>query len=130
MAKITLGNRPETFPMTVTVQLHEGGTGAVRLDVFYRTRTEFGGFIDTIMDEAGVQPAGQSEDDVKFSLRQAMEKTVDKNAEYIMKIAKGWDLERPFNLANVRQLCDEFPGAALDCIDGYRKACQEGRLGN
>lgn len=131
MARIKLGARPKIFEHTVTVPMPEGGTASVRMQYRYRTRTEFGAFVDELVAAAGTPPpASQQEDDVRFSLRQALEATRDTNADYILKIAEGWDLDVEFDRASLVQLCDELPGAALAIIERYRGAITEGRLGN
>jgi len=130
MAKITLGKRPKNFKRTVTANLLEGGEGKVEMSFIYRTRTEFGAFVDVLFDAAGEQPTGKTDDEVKFSLARALEKTRDSNADYIMKIADGWNLDVEFSRAAVVQMCDELPGIALEIINTYRMAVTEGRLGN
>lgn len=131
MAKIKLGARPKTFEATVTVPMPEGGTASVCMRYVYRTRSEFGAFVDELVAAAGTAPpASQQDDDVRFSLQQALESTRDTNADYILKIAEGWNLDEEFNRANLVQLCDELPGAALAVIERYRAAVTEGRLGN
>lgn len=131
MAKIKLGARPKTFPYTVTVPMPEGGTASVQMLFRYRTRSEFGAFVDNLVATARTAPpADQSPEAVLFSLRQALEHTRDTNADYILQIAEGWNLDEDFNLANLRQFCDELPGAAMAVIEAYRAALTEGRLGN
>lgn len=131
MAKITLGSRPKNFEVSVTVPLHEGLEGTIRALYRYRTRTEFGQFVDDMTRATGVAPpASATAEDVAFSLRQSLEAARDKNAEYLLQVMDGWDLEPEFNLANVRQMCDELPGVALALIERYRAATLEGRLGN
>jgi len=130
MAKIKLGNRPKNFKKTVKVPMLEGGEGSVEVSFIYRTRTEFGAFIDDLMDDAGVKPASQSDDDQKFSLEQALAKTKEANADYIMKVVDGWNLDVDFSRDAVAQLCDELPGAAMAIMNDYRTAITEGRLGN
>lgn len=130
MAKIKLGSRPKNFTRTISIDMLEGGKGTIEVKYKYRTRTEFGQFIDELMGAADVKPASTADEDVKFSLAEALEKTRDTNADYILKIADGWNLDEDFNLANVQQLCDELPGAAMAMIDTYRAAVSEGRLGN
>ncbi len=130
MAKIILGKRPQNFKRTITVDLLEGGKGSVEVSYLYRTRSEFGKFVDDLMDAAGMTLSDQTEEEVKFSLEQALKKTLETNADYIMKIADGWNLDVEFSRAAVAQLCDELPGAALQIIDQYRTAITEGRLGN
>lgn len=131
MGKIKLGARPKTFSHSITVPMPEGGSASVQMVYRYRTRTEFGAFVDGLLQAAGAAPPeSQSDADVAFSLRQALEKTRDTNADYILQIAEGWDLDEDFNRASLVQLCDELPGAAAAIIEAYRAALTEGRLGN
>lgn len=138
MAKITLGKRPKNFKHTVKVQLPEGGEGSIEVSYKYRTRTEFGVFIDARLkdardkDAADVVASEQATDEpvATFSLTDVQTKTRDGNAAYIMDIADGWNIDQPFNLATVTQLCDELPGVAQQIINDYRAATIEGRLGN
>ena len=130
MAKVILGKRPKNFKATVKFPMLEGGEGSVEMSYIYRTRTEFGTFIDELMNDAGVKPASQDAEDVKFSLALALEKTKESNADYIMQVADGWNLDVDFSRANVAQLCDELPGAAMEIMNKYRAAITEGRLGN
>lgn len=130
MAKVVLGKRPQSFKRTITVDLLEGGKGTVEIEYIYRTRTEFGVFVDELLSDAGVKPTGSSEDDVKFSLEAALKKARDANADYILKVAKDWNLDVDFSRESVAQLCDELPGVAQQIIEVYRAAITEGRLGN
>lgn len=130
--KITLGKRPKNFKRTITVALHEGGEASIEMLYRYRTRSEFGAFVDKLAADVGVDaPKSGSEDDVRFSLERVMAAGNDKNAEYIVQVADGWDVPgHDFSLDAVRQLCDELPGAALAIMEQYRAAIVEGRLGN
>lgn len=125
MATIKLGNRPKSFKRVVTFPLIEGGEGAIEVSFKYRTRTEFGRFIDSIVADAQAGPGDQ-----QFSMADLMERTRDKNAAYLMDVIDGWNLDEPLTRATVEQLCDELPGAAAEIMEQYRKATVEGRLGN
>lgn len=135
MAVIKLGARPKHFTAKVTVDLPEGGTGTITLQYVYRTRSEFGKFIDELLSDAGV-PAPEPKigdegtEAIRQSVQQALERTRDTNADYIQKIVAGWDLDEPFGRDSLVQLCDELPGAAMAIIERYRAAVIEGRLGN
>lgn len=129
MPKIKLGARPKSFDYTIRIPLPEGGEGTLPLTYRYRTRTEFGEFIDNLMDKAGVKKPTEVEQ-LGGSLRQAMEAVRDGAADYIMQIVDGWALDEEFNHTNVQQLCDELPAAATEIVERYRLACTEGRLGN
>lgn len=124
MAIIKLGARPKSFKRIVTFPLIEGGEGAIEVSFRYRTRTEFGKFIDSIVADA------QAQGDQQFSMADLMERTRDKNAAYLMDVIDGWNLDEPLTRATVEQLCDELPGAATEIMEQYRKATVEGRLGN
>lgn len=130
MAKIVLGSRPKNFKAIVSIPMLEGGEGSIEMSFVYRTRTEFGKMIDSLMDDAGVAPTGAGDDEQKFSLADALEKTKDTNADYIMKVADGWNLDIEFSRRAVAQLCDELPAAAMAIMNTYRSAITEGRLGN
>ena len=128
MAKIKLGNRPKSFKRTVKVPMLDGSEGSIEVTFKYRTRSEFGAFIDAITEAAGVKQ--KADEDAKFSLADLMEKTKESNADYLFKVIEGWNLDEEFTLPNVAQLCDELPGAASAIMETYRLAVTEGRLGN
>lgn len=128
MAKIKLGNRPKNFPKTITVDMLDGSEGAIEVSYRYRTRTEFGAFLDGMFKDAGVQP--DKKKPVKVLIAEIMEKTRDTNAEYIIEVIDSWNLDEEFSIENVQQLCDELPGVANAIMETYRVAITEGRLGN
>lgn len=126
MSKIKLGQRPESFKHTVKFPMLDGSEGVIEVDYVYRTRKEFGQFIDEIFAKSKEErPA-----DEDFSWSALMDKTGTANAEYVMKAVKGWNLDEPFTQANVEQLADELPAAVTAIMDGYRQAITQGRLGN
>lgn len=132
MAKIILGARPKNFKRTLTVQLPEGGEGTIELSYKYRTRREFGAFIDEVLARANVTPpaADAPDEAIRATVADAMAKTVEANADYILAVADGWNLDQPFTRDAVEQLCNELPGAAAQIMGDYRAAITEGRLGN
>lgn len=125
--KITLGKKPKTFaPMAIKFSMPDGSEGCIEVTYVYRTRTEFGKLIDEIFTDAGEQrPA-----DEKFSMEALMEKTRDKNADYLAMVVDSWNLDEPPTEESFRQLSDELPGAATAIMERYRTAALEGRLGN
>lgn len=126
MAKIKLGQRPETFKHTVKFKMLDGSEGAIEVEYLYRTRKEFGQFIDEIFAKSKEErPA-----DEDFSWAALMDKTGTANADYVMKAVKGWNLDEDFNQENVQQLADELPAAITAIMDSYREAVTQGRLGN
>lgn len=137
MAKITLGKRPKTFVHKLKVLMLDGSTGEIRMTFTYRTRKEFGQFLDELFNEAKMRPESLEPKDIDAAMALALAAVVDQNAAFIMKVAEGWDLCDPetgepteFSQATVEQLCNELPGVALAIIAAYRAAVSEGRLGN
>lgn len=126
MAKIVLGNPPKTIKKAIKVQLLDGSDGEVGFLFKYRTRTEYGAWIDSLM--SGDEPIGGEV--LKMPWEKLAGKTVEANASYIMQAADGWDLDIEFNPENVKQFCNEFPLACSTAMDTYRQAINEGRMGN
>lgn len=127
--QIKLGVRPKSFPRKLLISLPEGGQGELQLQYRYRTRSEFGAFIDDLVKKTGatVAPVGTLDE---FSNEGFHSQSVEANADYILQIIESWGLPEPFDRANVIQLCNELPGVALEIINDYRAAMTEGRLGN
>lgn len=137
MAKIILGKRPESFKRKVTFPMIEGGEdGAINCTFKYRSKTEFGKFIDAMVADAKAADAKNKEADTQLDaptmqLADIMAKTVDKNADYLLDILNGWDVEgSELTRDNCAILADELPGAAVAIMEAYRLAVSEGRLGN
>lgn len=151
MAKITLGNKPKNFPHEVTFPMLDGTQGVIEILFKYRTRKEYGAFVD----EWKRQREAQASADVQAKLKaheaaaqQAKEAgaevpalelltqtemqaaVVDGNADYILQIADGWNLDFAFSRENLQQLCDEEPSAGPAIVTAYRAALTEARLGN
>lgn len=126
MAKIRLGARPENFKHTVKFPMLDGTTGMIKVSYRYRTRREFGVFIDGMVADAKVEKV----EDAEFSMSDLMDKTAGSNGQYILKAVDGWDLDEEFNIENVQQLADELPSAVNAIMEAYRIAILEGRLSN
>jgi len=127
MAKISLGKTPKSFKRVITVDMLDGTKGSIECEFKYRTRTEFGAFLDGIFADAGVKP---TDTDEKVAIAEIMEKTRDTNADYLIQVLDGWNLDDELNKANLQQLCDEFPGVANSIMEAYRTAVTEGRTKN
>lgn len=125
MAKLKLGTRPKTFKRTVTFPMLDGTEGSIECTFRYRTRTEFGEFIDAIFADAKERRA-----DEQFSVEGLMAKTRDKNADYLLQVLDGWNLDEELSRDTLQQLADECPGAVNAVMEAYRAAVVDGRLGN
>ncbi len=128
MAKITLGKRPANFKRTLSFPMLDGTTGSMEVTYKYRTRKEFGVFIDGILEAAG-EKGGPAEDE-KFSMAKLMEKTAGTNADYVLQVIEGWNLDVELTRNAIEQLADEIPAAVNTVMETYRLAITEGRLGN
>lgn len=134
MAKIRLGQTPATFKRKVSFKMVDGSDASIEITYKYRTRSEFGAFIDKLMADAGESP--KAGDEEKFSMAALMEKTAGANADYIIQVAEAWNLigedgePVDFEREAVQQLADEFPEAAAAIMETYRLAVTGARLGN
>jgi len=128
MAKIKLGATPKNFKKTVTFPMLDGSTGSIEITYRYRTRTDFGLFIDELMESAKVKAPKDA--DAEFSMADLMEKTAGSNADYVLQVVDGWNLDEDLTHGNVQQLADEMPAAVNAIMETYRVAVTEGRLGN
>lgn len=142
--KVILGKRPKHFTHTVKFPMLEGGEGAIKASYIYRTRKEFGELVDARVqaakDEAAQTSATSAADATAdtavpaqpkdFSMSDFLGGDNNKRATYIMEIMDDWNLDEPFGLDSVLQLCDELPGAARALVDDYAAAIREGHLGN
>lgn len=142
MAKIILGKKPKTFkPFTVNFEMPDGTEGSILATFNYLTRTEYGAFLNKIMNEE-VKEQDKKEDEQKqidevskkpevIDFEALFKKTKDKNADHLLLALADWDLEgHELNLASLQQLADEIPAASVAFMEAHRKACVEGRLGN
>ena len=127
MAKIKLGSTPKTFKRNVIVDMLDGTKGSIECEFKYMTRTAFGAFLDGIFKDAGVAPTDADE---KVVIAEVMAKTRDTNAEYLLKILEGWNLDEELNKANLQMLCDEFPGVANGIMEIFRTSVTEGKVKN
>lgn len=129
MAKIKLGARPKNFTASVKFAMLDGSEGVINVTYKYRTRTEFGAFLDEVYAENGV--AKPVDGDGQSNLvEMAYANGNGKIADQIMRAAEGWDLDEPFTDENIQALVNELPAAAGAIIATYERAVKDGVLGN
>lgn len=136
MTTITLGTRPKSFKRVVHFPMLDGTPGSLEVSYKYRTRSEFGAFVDGIVSKAQAEQA-QAEQSGKtpqtlddLSMTRIMTKTAQANAAYLLDVLDGWGLDVPLNAENVGILTDQYPAATMAIMEAYRAAITEGRLGN
>lgn len=155
MGTIKLGARPKSFLKLVRIPLLDGGVGTVEMRFKYRTRSEYGDWVDAFLRKAGAVAAAEQADDetapegtsevaegdsadvraeaavVKpFSMREHLEGSTSAMTEQILDAADGWNLGMPFDREHVEQMLEEVPGSGTSILSAYRAALIEGRLGN
>jgi hypothetical protein len=149
MAKIVLGQRPEKFSRAVKFALLDNSTAWINVDFKYRTRSEYGAFVDTSVErskkaaadalkqaiEAAELAASAGADDASYieklpGMKDVLDKSSAENVEFLLEVVTGWNLDASLGRDSIVQLVDEYPQAALAIIDTYRLACTEGRQGN
>ncbi len=128
MAAIVLGTTPKNFKKIVEFPMLDGSIGKIECLYKYRTVKQFGQFIDEQRADAakvsGAVPQAAETLEGFFAFKR------ERNAEYILQILDGWNLDVDLSLASAQQLLDEIPAAANAIIDDYRAAVVDGRLGN
>ena len=127
MSKIKLGATPKTFkPCAVKFPMPDGSEGVIKATFNYRTRTQFGQFLNQVFADAGETPTPDEKPDFEVIFA----KTKDKNADHLILALAGWDLDEDLSRENLQALANELPGAAVALMSAYNVACTEGRLGN
>lgn len=133
MAKIVLGNRPKNFKRTVTFPMLDGSEGAIEVLYKYRTKKEFGAFIDGAKEASTLRmtaKAGDEGDKKELSWEEVHVLGIEANADNLIGVVEGWNLDAEPTRESFEQLADELPAAANAILETYRKAIVEGRLGN
>jgi hypothetical protein len=138
--KIKLGARPQSFVRTITFPMVEGGEGCMELTFKYRSRKELAKLTDEVQAAAQAQhdadiaaikaKAEKSEPIEPLKQVDLLDRDVSLQVDYLMQVVEGWNLDEKFDRAAVEQLADEVPAAIGAAIETYRKAINEGRLGN
>lgn len=128
MTKIVLGKTPKTFAaFPVDFPMPDGTTGTIQATFKYRTRTQFGEFLNKIFADAGEEQVsdGNIDFEVLFS------KTKDKNADHLLEALDAWEgIDAVLNRDSLQSLANELPAASVALMAAYNKACTEGKLGN
>lgn len=133
MAKIVLGSRPKNFKKTVVFPMLDGSEGSIEVLYKYRTKREFGAFIDAAKEAANLRIAdktGEESDKKEMSWEEVHGLGIEANADNLIGVVEGWNLDAEPNRESFEQLADELPAAANAILETYRKAVVEGRLGN
>lgn len=127
--KITLNQRPADFKRKVEIPMLDGGEVAeVEFHFKYRTRTEHAKLIDEHAEL--VKKKADIRQDGDFSFERFVGQSLEDDADMIVQMATGWDLDDAFNKENVVELLNKYGGSGQNITAAYRSAIVEGRLGN
>jgi hypothetical protein len=145
MTKIKLGAAPKKFSKDLSFPMLDGTVGTMQVIYKYRSRSDFAAFVDAIVanikadgeaqiaaSKEKIAAGADAESVLTYGLSETemAQKKGAKQADFIMGIVEGWNLDVPFDRAAVEQLVDELPLAAETIVRSYREAITEGRLGN
>ena len=143
-----------TFPVEVTVTSLSGGSGTITFDCMARTQTawsrERGDLYAKAIarqkareakaeastakaasggEDGAETTAAEAEFDPK-QLEKMFSERIAGDAEMVLQVAKGWDLEDDFTLANITALEDTYPGAINDLVNNYSAKIHGARTKN
>lgn len=127
--KVTLGARPKTFKsFDVKVTMPDGEEGIIPVTFKYRTKSEFGKWMDEAIaigkDDVKSQPADE------FSWEKFYEMNTDAAVDQVLSAVDSWGLDIPLSRDSLKQMGDEMPAAISAMLAAYGGACRDGRLGN
>lgn len=120
MAKLSLVNAPKDFKRMITIELLDGSTADIEIEFKYKTRIEYAKLLDEVMKSDNSESDDKTASDI-------FKKLGEGTADFILKIASGWDLEDTFNKKNVAILVDTYPAVANAISEAYRLAILEGK---
>ena len=127
MAKIVLGKRPETITAFVDIPLVSGEKAKLTVQFKYRTRKEYGAFLNDLYHSADTEKPPEGE---KIDFEALFAKGGEKTVKKLIDAIDSWDFGYDLTVETLLQLQDEIPASIAAFGDAYRGACLEGRLGN
>lgn len=127
-SKVILGKRPQNFKsIPVKFTLPDGETGIIPVVFKYRTRAEFGAYLNQLFATSDAEKPGNDEaPDFIALFAKAGEKTVSQ----LLDAIESWDFGHELSKETLIQLGDEIPAALAAIGSAYNLACTEGKLGN
>lgn len=127
--KIKLGARPVAFEAKpITFPMPDGTQGVITVAFKYRTRTEYGQFVDATVANLGALAPAEGVGRVQAAFGHGV--AVDGGLLY--GAVHSWDVgdDGALSLAVCQQLAEELPAASQALLGAYRDLTTLGRLGN
>jgi uncharacterized protein YfcZ (UPF0381/DUF406 family) len=122
--KLTFGTPPSTFKKEVVATLLDGSQIKFEVDYVYRSRTQYAELMDELMGKSSYVEGEE------FSIKSSTIASNKNDVETVLKIAKGWSLQDPFNEESLMLVEDSYPAVIIAIISAYRSAILEGRAKN
>ena len=133
--KFSFGAAPKDFKKTISIIDVLGGETTIDFTFIYRTKKQFAELADEGIAKAkAAQKAAESEKgdgetpDNFFSDLYA--KNDEFHANYVLKIASGWELPDDFTKSNLLRLENDNAGALVAISRAYAGAIAEARVKN
>lgn len=143
--KVKLGGKPKNFKKTVEIVLENGEPADIEISFIYRTRKEYAALLDEKIAAAKAESAaaeaarkaaadaageGVEPEDQTKSVVDLFDEVDKAAAQFVLKIANGWDLDDPFTEASLLQLEGENPGSLQAITIAYARVVAEARVKN
>lgn len=131
---IKLGKNPKSFKKEIKVYGVDGSKDALYITYIYRSRLYFAKLLDeraAAEDMITAQKPEQADTEaVRVSAEDQVIKATSEASANVLQIASGWDLGDEFNLENLSQLENDFPGALNEIQAQYQNAVLGVRVKN
>jgi hypothetical protein len=137
--KFQFGAAPDSFKREVEVINIHGAESTIEVEFVYRTKTQFAALADEGLRDAKAKlSASKDGEEDQFTIEkissnfysEANSRTTKEGAEYVMKIAKAWDISEPLSVDSLMKLEDQCAGALQSIATIYAKAINEVRTKN
>ncbi len=102
-----------TFTAKVGIPIAGGKTETVKFTFKHRTRSEFDAFTASMRPRDGDESTG-----------------LERDVEYVIAVASGWELADEFNKDNVEVLLQNYYGAAAAIATAYTRELIAAKAGN
>lgn len=129
MAKIKLDLESTdtlTFDRTIPIPTPDGKNLKITFTFKYRDREQVARFFDTYREDLSAFADVESDGNMADRVLEYMEFEL----RTIMEIACGWNIEAPWEAANVRKLLVKYAGSGNAILGDYRVSLLQGRVGN
>lgn len=128
--KINLSQAPEAFSHPVKLELPNGDEAEIVIEYIYREKLEYGKWIDEQLTKQKDKKTAEKDKKKEFdsSIHDLMAEQMQLDAEGLLEVAKGWDLQEPFTQENIVKFENKYPGVIQAIATAYPAALYATRL--